>query len=101
MNKPRIGLLPLYITLYDEVIPDLRPRLEDYATRLVSRIVQEDVEVTVAPTARTAGEVKKALVLEQVQAFMKEKGIKLDVTVVADLIEAAVLDAFNRNRVTK
>lgn len=61
MNQPRIGLLPLYLELYDEVLPDLRPPLEDWATRLVSRIVQRGVEVTVAPTCRVMTEVQQAV----------------------------------------
>jgi len=74
MRKPRIGLLPLYIMLYEETSPDLRPGLEKWATELTSRIAQEGIEVTVAPTARTVEET------EQGVEFFRQPGIDLLVT---------------------
>ena len=41
----KIGLLPLYIALYDETSPQVRPRLEAFYERIAKAFEERDIEV--------------------------------------------------------
>ncbi|MGI6261802.1 MAG: L-arabinose isomerase family protein [Acutalibacteraceae bacterium] len=45
MAKIRAGLLPLYIKLYDDLIPSLRDRLEPFYQKIADRLEREGLEV--------------------------------------------------------
>ena len=45
MKKPEVGLLPLYLKLYDEVLPGLRKDLESFLNKVISVIKNHDIDV--------------------------------------------------------
>ena len=54
MNQITVGLLPLYVKLYDEVLPDLAKQVEPFAGRVATALRGAGVVVVPAPMARTA-----------------------------------------------
>ena len=53
MKPPKIGLLPLYVKLYDEVLPALAAQVEPFVHRVETALGGSGCTVVVAPTART------------------------------------------------
>jgi L-arabinose isomerase len=45
MEKPLAGLLPLYLKLYDETLPDLRREMEDFLDTIVLEIEKQGITV--------------------------------------------------------
>lgn len=56
MKKIKIGLLPLYIKLYDDSIAYLRKRLEPFYDKMAKRLEDEGFEVKTAPFCRLESE---------------------------------------------
>ena len=63
MTSPRIGLLPLYVSLYDEVLPALREQVEPLSDQVCEALVSRKVEVVRASIC---------CVREQVETAMKQ-----------------------------
>lgn len=61
MNALPIGLLPLYVKLYDEVLPDLLTQMAPFLERVRAELAGAGLAVSVAPTARTEAEVAAAV----------------------------------------
>ncbi|MHB1000403.1 MAG: L-arabinose isomerase family protein [Armatimonadota bacterium] len=61
MSNPRIGLLPLYLELYDNVISEARPGMEAFASTIVSAFQEKGLDVTVAPVCRLKPEFDSAV----------------------------------------
>jgi L-arabinose isomerase len=59
MVKLKIGLLLLYLELYDELVPGLRPRIEKFAGIIEEKLKKRKVEVLSAPICRVDDEFKK------------------------------------------
>ncbi len=59
----KIGLLPLYIELYDQCAQELRPRLEAFYVKIASEIQKRGVEVIKAPFCRLKNEFQNAVSL--------------------------------------
>ena len=57
----KIGLLPLYIALYDEKVPELRPRLEKFYEAAAKKLENCGFEVLHAPFCRLEPEFKSAV----------------------------------------
>lgn len=53
MSQITVGLLPLYVQLYDKVLPDLAGRVEPFVGRVTAALRAGGLEVIAAPTART------------------------------------------------
>lgn len=53
MKKPLVGLLPLYVKYYDEVLPDLAAQVEPFVHRVETALSGGGLNVVVSPTART------------------------------------------------
>lgn len=53
MNQPKIGLLALYVKLYDEVLPDLAAKMEPFIVQVENALAGGGLEVLVAPISRT------------------------------------------------
>lgn len=68
MIKPKIGLLPLYLKLYDDVMAEMRSRIETFAKTTAEELGKRDVIVNQSPICRTKEEFSKA-----VKSFEKEK----------------------------
>lgn len=59
----KIGLLPLYVKMYDEAWPELRPRLESFYERCAERLEDAGLRVVRSPFCRTAEEFAGAVKL--------------------------------------
>jgi len=59
-TKPLVGLLPLYLKLYDELLPQLREGFTAFQEQLVAELEARGLEVLRAPICRVAGEFKEA-----------------------------------------
>jgi len=57
----KIGLLPLYIALYDETSPEIRPRLEAFCEKAAQKLEACGFELLRAPFCRTAPEFASAV----------------------------------------
>lgn len=56
MTQPRIGLLPLYIELYDRALPDVRVRMEAFYAAIAQALEQRGAQVVTAPVCRLHSE---------------------------------------------
>lgn len=61
MKKIKIGFLPLYIKLYDDLIPTLRDRLDPFYEKIAGRLEAEGFEVIRTPFCRVEEEFKTAV----------------------------------------
>lgn len=67
-RNPKIGLLPLYLALYDERLPEMRKVLEPFLHDIASRFLQAGIDVEAAPICRVEHEIASAVhVLEQAE----------------------------------
>ncbi|MBM4041023.1 MAG: hypothetical protein FJ290_21190 [Planctomycetes bacterium] len=60
-RDPRIGLLPLYLALYDKVVPQHRAGREAFARALADRLRSRGLDVELAPVCCAREEVKQAV----------------------------------------
>ena len=58
---PKIGLLPLYLKLYDDVVPELRPKLEAFLGEVADTLSANGLDVVSAPVCRERPEFAEAL----------------------------------------
>jgi len=61
MNMPVIGFLPLYLKLYDDFTPEVRPRLAAFNARIQDQLKTFGLEVVAAPICRIAEEFDQAV----------------------------------------
>ncbi len=61
MKKIKVGFLPLYVKLYDDVVPDLRPRLEAFYETMAKKLEEQGMDVVRAPFCRLEGEFLKTI----------------------------------------
>ncbi len=59
--RPRIGLLPLYLALYDRVAPEARPRIDGFARTIANEFEKRGVGVELAPVCRLKDEFAQAV----------------------------------------
>ncbi len=57
----KIGLLPLYVKLYDDVVPNVRPRLNAFYETIAAEFEKRGVEVVRSPFCRLKPEFKAAV----------------------------------------
>lgn len=74
MEYPRIGLLPLYLRLYDSALPELLGALEPFHHAVTATFRDADVDVVEAPVCRVKEEVERAV------ADLERTGVDLIVT---------------------
>jgi hypothetical protein len=48
-TKPKIGLLPLYIELYDKALPGAGPRIEAFYTTIAEELGDDETALGVVP----------------------------------------------------
>jgi L-arabinose isomerase len=60
-RKSKVGLLPLYLKLYDDREQDKRPRIEAFYKQIASELEKRKVEVVKAPICRTKSEFEAAV----------------------------------------
>lgn len=61
MKKPKIGLLPLYLKFYDDVLPSLAAQVAPFVQRVQTHLERKGLDVTVAPIGRTQPEFANAV----------------------------------------
>lgn len=61
MNCPTIGLLPLYLELYDRSLPEVRPRMEAFRQTIESEFEKRGLQVVTAPVCRLKDEFESAI----------------------------------------
>jgi L-arabinose isomerase len=59
--NPKIGLLPLYIELYDRTLPELRPKVESFLARIAEELRIRGLDVVSQPVCRVRNEFEGAL----------------------------------------
>lgn len=60
-RQPRVGLLPLYLALYDEVRPEYRPQMEAFARRVSERLAAGGLAVELGSVCCVRAEVERAV----------------------------------------
>ncbi len=61
MKEEQIGLLPLYLKLYDDTVPSMRPRVERFCATIASALEQQGLSVYSAPICRIEPEFRAAI----------------------------------------
>lgn len=61
MRNPKVGLLPLYLELYDKSLADCRPRVADFVKTIAAELTKRDLEVFEAPVCRVESEFAAAM----------------------------------------
>ena len=61
MKKTKVGFLPLYLKLYDDRNPSLRPGIEEYCDAVASALEENGVELVKADVCRIAPEFDAAV----------------------------------------
>lgn len=61
MRKAKLGLLPLYIKLYDEIDPSVRKGFASFLLSITRALEKEGVEVSRAPICSVAAEFRRAV----------------------------------------
>jgi len=59
--KPTVGLLPLYLELYDRAMPAVRPRVEAFYATIAAELRARGIEVVTSPVCRFAPEFAAAV----------------------------------------
>jgi len=61
MTQPSIGLLPLYLELYDRGIPEVRPRMEAFYAAVAQAFTERGIRVETTPLCRLKPEFMQAV----------------------------------------
>jgi L-arabinose isomerase len=61
MKKPRVGLLPFYLELYDIKRPERRPRIEGFYGQIAAALTDHGLEVSTVPVCRLKSEFNAAI----------------------------------------
>lgn len=61
MANPRVGLLPLYLELYDNAMPECRPHMDAFAETIAHELRGKNLDVALAPVCRIEAEFDNAV----------------------------------------
>jgi len=61
MKKNTVGLLPLYLELYDKVRPDNRKAVEEFLKKIKEKLEELDLDISTTPVCRIKEEFTKAV----------------------------------------
>lgn len=61
MRKPKVGLLPLYLELYDTAMPEVRAEVDKYQSAIVSALSSRKIDVLTTPARRLKEEFEGAV----------------------------------------
>ncbi len=61
MKKVKVGLLPMYVLLYDEVLPWMHPQVDEFYENVAKKLESEGVEVLRAPVCRLEDEFRSSI----------------------------------------
>jgi L-arabinose isomerase len=59
--QPRIGILPLYLALYDQVCPEYGPAMRAFAQQVAERLSRAGMSVELAPVSRVRDEIERSV----------------------------------------
>ena len=62
-NSVKIGLLPLYLKLYDDACPYMRPRIEAFRDTIIRKLAGLGLDVVAAPVCTQKREFADAVAL--------------------------------------
>lgn len=93
MRKPLIGLLPLYVELYDLTTPEVRPDIDAFHDAVSERLRKIGLDVINAPVCRLSAEFREA-----VSIFEDEK---VDAIVTIHLAYSPSLESESALKLTK
>ena len=91
MQQPKVGLLGLYLELYDRAMPQVRPRIEAFYQTIAGELERRGMAVVSAPVCRVRAEFAQAL--ESFQAAGVEGLVSLHLAYSPSLESAPVLAA--------
>jgi L-arabinose isomerase len=91
MTSPTLGLLPLYIALYDEVVPERRPHIEAFYERIAQELEKRGLKVLRTKPCRLEPEFSAAV--KQFETEGAEALVTLHLAYSPSLESAAVLAA--------
>ena len=60
-KRPKVGLLPLYLQLYDDTFPDLRNEFEPFIQTILDGLTEDGIEVVRAEICRLQPEFQHAI----------------------------------------
>jgi len=60
-QKPRVGLLPLFLKLYDDSLPQMRSGVESFLQQVAEGLAEHGLDVAVAPVCRVEAEFDEAV----------------------------------------
>ena len=63
MSAARIGLLPMYLELYDDAVPDLRSKMEKHLAVIAGEITKRGIDVVRTPVCCVKSEFAEAVAL--------------------------------------
>ena len=61
MRNLKAGLLPMYLELYDRVLPGIRIKMEEFYQTVAEEFAKRGVEVDGVPVCRVASEFRSAI----------------------------------------
>jgi len=61
MKQPKVGLLPLYLELYDNAMPEVRPRIDEFLSLIAAELQKRGLDVVDTPVCRIKPEFVKAV----------------------------------------
>ncbi len=61
MAKPKAGLLPLYLELYDNTSPEVRPQMNGFVDTIADELRELNIDVVAAPVCRLKSEFDSAV----------------------------------------
>jgi L-arabinose isomerase len=56
MHKSKIGLLPLYVALYDQFWPEMRVGIDAFHKTIIKELLERNLEVVSVPVCRLRSE---------------------------------------------
>ena len=73
MQKIKIGFLPLYIKLYDDTSPELRPRLEKFYEQMADALEKRGLEVIRTPFCRIQNNDRQLRLQKRLRRFQRRR----------------------------
>jgi L-arabinose isomerase len=86
-RNPKVGLLLLYLKLYDEAMPDLRNKFDNFISQVTNNIKNHNIDVILSPICRINSEFQSAI-----QSFEQQR---VDVIITLHLAYSPSLESCN------
>ena len=60
-KPPKVGILPLYLALYEDVAPDVLPDMEAFSRLVAERLRAQGLGVVIAPVSSRGEQIRPAI----------------------------------------